>query len=103
MFENTILDYSVVGSSFHFLQRKSSFLLAANLSLYILAHMIVKARWRIPFVLTKNINAAKFRFIFFSKAYCIFLIRLAILLIVFVTEIDYCFLFFQQKKPEQAQ
>ena len=78
MFENTILDYSVVGSSFHFLQGKSSFLLAANLSLYILAHMIVKARWRIPFVLTKNINAAKFRFIFFSKAYCIFWIRLAI-------------------------
>lgn len=34
MFENTILDYSVVGSSFHFLRGKSSFLLAANLSIY---------------------------------------------------------------------
>lgn len=64
--------------------------------------MIVKARWRIPFVLTKNINAAKFRFIFLSKAYCIFWIRLAI--DGFVTETDYCFLFFQQqKKPEQAR
>lgn len=37
MFENTILDYSVVGSSFHFLQEKSSFLLAAA-SLYISTH-----------------------------------------------------------------
>ena len=59
--------------------------------------MIVKARWRIPFVLTKNINATKFRFIFFSKAYCIFLIRLAILLIVFVTEIDYFTYSFNKK------
>lgn len=50
-----------------------------QLTSIISACIIVKARWRIPFVLTKNIlHAAKFRFIFFSKAYCIFWIRLAI-------------------------
>lgn len=38
MFENTILDYSAVGSSFHFLQGKSSFLHAANLYIYINRH-----------------------------------------------------------------